>query len=499
MRNIKIFSTAVMLVSIFQLSLATERAVDVKALVGATEAFLEELAAFEDLSLAVMVAHEGRPVLARAYGLANRSFDVPNRVDTRFNLASMNKMFTAAAIMQLVQQGKLRLNDKVGDHIPEYPNEAVRNNITVYQLLTHTAGMGNIFGPRYNRTPVNRFQSVDDYLPLFAEDDLRFAPGSKYEYSNAGYIVLGCLIEKITGRDYFSYVKENVFLPAGMTDTDYYDVQYPIPNLAIGYSRSASRSDHYEYKTTEYMKMTKGGPAGGGYSTVGDLIRFGEALFGNRLLDEEHTNLMTTGKVSVDDLPQGGRYGFGLVEQVIHGHRIVGHSGNLSGIRSSLKIYVDDGISLAVLSNVDRDQGAEELERFVQERITGATDYTKAYLMNSKMARIAVLEGYDAAVSRYNDVRNNFDLSEAFINARGLQALKRVNEAGAIALFRLNVFAFPDSSSAHASLAAGYARAGNIEKAASHYRLAIEIDPTSERAKEGLKEIETEDHSGREE
>jgi CubicO group peptidase (beta-lactamase class C family) len=469
--------------------LGGEGAVDVEGLAEATEAFLEELSGYEEVSLALMIARDGVPVLARAYGLANRSFGVPNRVDTRFNLASMNKMFTAVAVMHLVQQGRLHLDDSVGDHIPDYPNEAVRTGVTVYQLLTHTAGMGNIFGTRYSQTPVNRYRSVSDYLPLFVSDDLAFTPGSRYEYSNAGYILLGYLVENVTRQDYYTYVKDNVFSPAGMKDTDCYDVQYPIPNLAIGYSRSASRSEEHEYKTIEYMKMTKGGPAGGGYSTVGDLIKFGDALFNDVLLDSVHTELMTTGKVDVDDLPQGGRYCFGLVEQVINGHRIVGHSGNLSGIRSTLKVYVDDDISIAILSNFDRDQGAEELEYFIQDLITGGTEFTRTYLNTCEMIRTVVLDGYEYAAGKYTGTMGGTQVYEYYINSRAYRLLGKGENDRAIDLFRFNAFAFPNSSNAHDSLAEAYMLTGYNEKAIHHYRRALEIDPESESAIEALKNL----------
>jgi D-alanyl-D-alanine carboxypeptidase len=489
MRRTSILLATVMLISSARLALGATFTVDVERLVTATESFLEELNEYEELSLALMITKDGVPVLEKAYGLANRSFGIPNRIDTKFNLASMNKMFTAVAIMQLVQKGELDLDDKVGDHIPDYPNEEVKKSVTVYQLLTHTAGMGNIFGPRYDQTPVNRFQNVDDYLPLFVSDSLRFTPGSKYEYSNAGYIVLGYLIEKITGKDYYSYVKDNVLVPAGMENTDYYDVQYPISNLAIGYSRSASRSKEYEYKTIEYMKMTKGGPAGGGYSTVRDLIRFGEALFGNVLLDKSHTEMLTTGKVPVGDLPEEGKYCFGLAEQDINGHRIVGHSGNLSGIRSTLKIYVDDGLSVAILSNFDRDQGAEELEYFIQEQIAGETEFTKALLTNNEMVRITVLEGYESAVEKYNAVRDDIPLSEDIINGRGHQLLRKGRYDKAIGLFRFNVFVFPNSSNANASLAGAYMTAGDNENAIKYYKRTLEINPESEGAIAALKKL----------
>jgi CubicO group peptidase (beta-lactamase class C family) len=461
---------------------------DVKKVVEDTEKFLEELDRYEELSLAVMIAKDGVPVLEKAYGLANRSFGAQNRVDTKFNLASMNKMFTAIAIMQLVQQGKLNLEGLVGDYIPDYSNEEART-VSIYQLLTHTAGMGNIFNPLYNKTPVNRFQAVADYLPLFIDDPLRFTPGSKYEYSNAGYILLGHLIETVSGQDYFSYVKENIFIPAGMQDTDCYDVQYPIPNLAIGYSRSKSKSDQYEYKTIEYMKMTKGGPAGGGYSTVGDLVRFGEALFGNMLLDKKHTDLTTTGKVPVDDIYQGGEYCFGLLEQKINGYRIIGHSGNFSGTRSSLKIYPEEGLSIAILSNFDRGQGAEELEYYIRERINGETDFTRKYLQTKRMIRNIELRGYTSAVKEYERIRGEVRFYESLINARGYFLLKKGKHDKAIDLFEFNVTVFPESSNAHDSLGEACMKIGNKNKAIKHYKRALEIEPGLESASEALKKL----------
>jgi len=285
-----------------QLSVAQDKKVDINKLVNNTEKFLKELNNYKELSLAVIIAKNGKPVLKKAYGFANRSFNIPNKIDTKFNLASNNKMFTAVAIMQLVQKGKLKLDDKIGMHIPDFPNDEVKNKVAVYQLLTHTAGMGNLFGSlNYGKIPRNKYQRVIDYFPLFINDSLRFAPGSKYEYSNAGYILLGYLIEKVTGQDYYSYIKENIYDVADMKNTDCYDVQYPIPNIATGYTKSGLKSDEYEFKTIEFIKMTKGGPAGGGYSTVEDLIKFSKALRSNVLLNKEFTELHTTGKVNVDD------------------------------------------------------------------------------------------------------------------------------------------------------------------------------------------------------
>jgi D-alanyl-D-alanine carboxypeptidase len=175
-----------------------------------------------------------------------------------------------------------------------------------------------------------------------------------------GFIaLLGYLIERISGQDYYTYVRENLFSPAGMINTDCYDVEYPIPTLAIGYTKSGAKPG--SYRKNEYMKMTKGSPAGGGYSTVEDLLHFSNALINNELLNEEYTRLATTDKVEVDDVYEGGMYCYGFLEQNINGHRIFGHSSYLSGIRSTLNIYPEIGYTVAILSNFDRGMGAEEL------------------------------------------------------------------------------------------------------------------------------------------
>jgi tetratricopeptide (TPR) repeat protein len=237
------------------------------------------------------------------------------------------------------------------------------------------------------------------------------------------------------------------------------------------------------------MKMTKGGPAGGGYSTVGDLVRFGEALFGNKLLDEKHTDLATTGKVPVDDIYQGGEYCFGFLEQVINGHRIIGHSGNFSGIRSTLKIYPDEGISIAILSNFDRDQGAEELEYYIREKINGETDFTRSYLLTKRMIRTIELSGHSAAVEEYERSPGDVQLYEELVNARGYWSLQKNKCVRAIELFKFNVTAFPKSDNAHDSLAEAYLKTGNNKMAIQHYKKALELEPGLESASEALKKL----------
>jgi CubicO group peptidase (beta-lactamase class C family) len=309
-------------------------------------AYVEKLAKGGRFSGAVLVVKDGTPIFEEAAGLASRAWSAPNRVDTKFNLGSMNKMFTAVAIAQLYEKGKLDLDDKVGRFLPDFPNAEVREKVTVRHLLSHTSGLGGLFGPKFDEKKLG-IREVRDYLPLIAEEKLEFEPGSKWSYSNSGFELLGAIVEKASGENYFAYIRKHVYAPAGMKDTDCYDVDRDIPNLASGYTRDEQDGS---WATNIFLSVVRGGPGGGGYSTVGDLGRFAAALKRGKLLKPATVKELITGK---NDTPFGGRYGFGFHDASVHGHRVVGHSGGFRGISSNLDIFWDDGWVVAVLANVD--------------------------------------------------------------------------------------------------------------------------------------------------
>jgi CubicO group peptidase (beta-lactamase class C family) len=201
---------------------------------------LDELAAQDEFSGTVLIAKNGKLLFAHAYGYANHAFKVPNKLDTKFNLGSMGKMFTAVSILQLAQAGKLSLDDKLIKLVPDYPDKDIASKITIYQLLTHTSGLGDMFNEQYQDTPKDKFDTIQAHLPLFTGKPLLFEPGTKWSYSNAGFIVLGLVIERVSGQSYYEYVREHVFKPAGMTSTDNYKPHDDVPNLAIGGSARAS-------------------------------------------------------------------------------------------------------------------------------------------------------------------------------------------------------------------------------------------------------------------
>ena len=317
------------------------------------EEFLGKEASADRFSGAVLFAREGTPLFSKAYGLANKANGVPNRVDTKFNLGSMNKMFTAVAIAQLAEAGKLSFTDPLVKHLPDYPNKDVAEKVTLHHLLTHTSGIGDYFTQKFMETSKDRFRTIRSYFPLFVDKPLEFEPGKKFRYSNAGFMILGAVVEQVSGQNYFEYVREHIYRPAGMVNTDAYEMDYDTPNLAIGYTRQGVKSGTPGgRKNNLYMHVVKGGPAGGGFSTVEDLLRFDVALRTHRLLDAKHTDLLLTGKV---DPGRGGhaRYGYGFSIDDVKGTRIAGHGGGFPGINSDLAMYLDKGYTVAVMSNYD--------------------------------------------------------------------------------------------------------------------------------------------------
>jgi D-alanyl-D-alanine carboxypeptidase len=331
-----------------------------------------DFAASRDLfSGVVLVAQESHIVFQKAYGMAEKSFKSPNRVDTKFNLGSLDKMFTGVAIGQLVAQHKLSFNDTLASVLPDYPNSAVASKVTIHQLLTHTSGLGEVLQPEM-REKKKKYAALRDYFPLFVNDPLQFEPGSKWRYSNAGYIVLGAVIEKLSGQSYFDYVRQHIFVPAGMKDTGSFELDQVVPKLAAGYGRFEDDILGIGPRRNNAVFLGyKGNSAGGGYSTAPDLLRFATALREHRLLSAELTEKVTAGKVQAE----GDWYGYGFWQWQRFGHSdIRGNSGGgpNSGIDSELQIFWNGPYTVIVMSNYDAPGGttlARSISQFLSHQI----------------------------------------------------------------------------------------------------------------------------------
>jgi len=303
-------------------------------------------AAADEYSGVVLVAHEGKPLLLKAWGLACKEFEVPNHVDTKFNLGSINKIFTRLAITQLSEKGKLSLDDKLGKYLTDYPSADARAKVTIRQLLEMQSGIGDFFGKKFDATPKDAFRHNSDFLPMFADQPLAFEPGTQRQYSNGSYIVLGEIVSRVSGIDYYSYVRRNIYEPAGMTNTDSYEADVPVPNLAEGYTRiwEGMARERGPRRKNIYSRPARGSAAGGGYSTAEDLLRFVIALTSDKLLSPAYTEWIMTGvePSSARKAPQGPRTRGGL-----------GLAGGAPGINALLDVDRETGYTVIALGNYD--------------------------------------------------------------------------------------------------------------------------------------------------
>ena len=296
---------------------------------------VDSLARLGQFSGVVVLSKDGVPIYQTARGLSDRERAIANNLETAFNIGSINKIFTQIAIRQLSDAGRIDVDSTLAKYWPDYPNKEVAGRVTIRQLLRHSSGIGgNIFAAPSGgkRNDIRRLQ---DYLPLFVNEPLQFEPGTKQAYSNAGYVVLGLLVERLSGEDYYSYVRKHIFEPAGMTRTGSFAVDSLPPNTAIGYTRgdeNAPRSTPV-HRNTEDLPG-RGSSAGGGYSTAGDLLRFVKAL-------REHR------------IPSGPPAGVGI-------------AGGSGGMNALLEGDLPGGYDLVVLANLDP-PAAERVSRMTRE------------------------------------------------------------------------------------------------------------------------------------
>ena len=305
---------------------------DDRKLVSAVRPFLEEQARVAEFSGVVLIAKNGGVLFHEAYGRADREKDIPNLRDTKFNLGSINKNFTRAAIHILERQGKLSLSDPIGKFLPDYPNPDAAKKVTVRHLLDMASGIGDFFGPRYDQTPKDKIRTLRDYLPLFADQPLEFEPGTGNRYSNGGYLVLGLIIEKASGLDYYTFVRENIFKPCGMENTDSYARDANTPNLAKGYTQDGTAKGGRVQNLATLPG--RGSSAGGGYSTAEDMLAYVLAL--------------KDGKIFLPDIAGG-----------------LGIAGGAPGINAAVEWDPRSGYIVIVLGNLDPPAAVRTARRIV--------------------------------------------------------------------------------------------------------------------------------------
>jgi CubicO group peptidase (beta-lactamase class C family) len=329
--------------------------------------YLRELS-YPEFSGVVLLAKGDNVLFEKAYGYSSIEYEEKNTVNTLFNIASITKTMTAVAALQLVDKGLLDLDTPVGEYLPDYPNHRVRDSVTTYQLLTHTSGLNNFLVDDFKDMGKLNLKDTKDYLPLFASKPLLFTPGSKYSYSAAGYVVLGLLIEKLSGESYHGYMESHVYERAGMERTIAIPIDSMVENKASGYTSYFGESSHLS-KNDSYFGYAN--PAGFYYSTAEDLLSFFNALKDYQLISEELTKKM------MSPLVKGyyTNYGFGISVDKRWEQTIVGHTGGWYGVQCELMHFEKDEITAIILSNVDTAEG---------EGMNKISNYIKHVLANKQ-------------------------------------------------------------------------------------------------------------------
>lgn len=357
---------------------------------GTLEQFVRHLASQDQFSGTLLVARGTRPVLLQAYGQANKAKNLPNRPDTIYALGSVTKSFTALAIMQLAQQGKLAVQDHLGKYLSGFP-PAIANTVTIDQLLTHTSGMGDVLrNPQFqseSATWTSGEQTMEGLLDILRQQPpLMFTPGTQWHYSNSGYDVLGEIVQQVSGQSYYDYIRQHIFQAAGMSQTDFYTrpqrEQNPLfahPYSLVGGqfvlpSRGPDGPKNGSHVDVSNMVEYIGYPSGSAYSTVEDMLRYSQALQTYQLLNEASTKLLMAGKIKTPLFPnhQSDQYAYGLSDSLVNGQRIVWHNGGSGGIATEFDMYPTLGWTVIILSNYDPDQYMQSLVTEEENLVTKA-------------------------------------------------------------------------------------------------------------------------------
>ena len=302
----------------------------------------------------LLVARRGKILLDQSLGLADRESGAAVTAATRFRIGSMNKMFTAIAILQLVEAGKISLSDPLAKYLPDYPNKELASKVTIRHLLMHTGATGDIFGPGYDSYRL-ALRDHDDYIKHFGARPLLKEPGSGFQYSNYGFVLLGAVIERVSGMSYYDYVDKKVFLPAGMKDTGSLPEEVDVPQRSKGYMRREGA-----WKPNTDTLPYRGMSAGGGYSTTHDLLAFAQALESGKLVSKALLDQATEAAGS------GDGYGLGFMHDGEGVSRMFGHNGGAPGMTGALWIYPNAGYVVVGLSNLDLDAATRPMIFFTR-------------------------------------------------------------------------------------------------------------------------------------
>lgn len=438
-----------------------------------------------EINGAVLVSEGGKVIYAKGIGYADMENKIPNNPDTKFRLASITKQFTAALILQLVEEGKIKLDGKLSDYLPYYRKD-IGNKITIHQILSHTSGLTNYTdNSAFMMSPdaVKKTEPKDFILKYCSDSTLKFEPGTDWAYSNSGYFILGAVLEEVTGKKYGDLLEERIFGPLGMTNSGYDQSDKTYENKAKGYENNFAG-----VSPARDIDMTIPFAAGSIYSTVNDMFKWDQSLYTNKILSDASREKMFTPVLN------SYGYGFGIVEREINGtvKKIITHSGGIFGFNTLITRFVEDNNVIIVLNNY-YDASSGPLTGGIAGILYGKNAPQPKEDLTKILIKLIKDNGIDAAVTEIKKLKEDkekYKSSEGNINNLGYMMLQQGKVKEAVGIFKLNVEWYPESFNVYDSYGEALAAAGDIDNAIINYKRSIELNPNNEGGKEMLKKLE---------
>lgn len=448
---------------------------------------LDKYTKYGQFNGSVLVADNGKVIYKKGFGMANMEWDIPNAPDTKFRLGSITKQFTSMLIMQLVAEGKVDLQANISEYLPEYP-EANANKITIHHLLTHTSGIPNYTSfPNFFKELSRNPYTPTEMLAWFADAALEFTPGERFAYSNSGYIVLGAIIEKVTGKSYEEVLQQKIFDSLKMKNSGFDHYKTVLKKRASGYEMKGDIPEN-----APYIDMSSPYAAGALYSTVEDLYLWDQALYTEKLLPKQYRDMMFERYISAF----GQHYGYGWVtgeipigntEETV---QVITHGGGINGFNTLITRIPADK-SLVVLLNNTGGAPLDEITRGINAILKAKTyDLPKESLSNLVLNKI-LEKDLNAGLEFYkkNKDSKQYSFKESEMNSIGYTLLKSGKKNEAAAIFKLNMEAFPDSYNVYDSYAEVLMEQGKNDLAIANYKKSIELNPTNQNGIDMLKKL----------
>ena len=435
----------------------------------------------------ILVAENGQIIYKTGIGLANMEWGIPNQPDTKFRIASITKQFTAALILQLVEENKVKLDGKIIDYLPDYRHDT-GGKVTLHHLLNHTSGIPSYTNlPRFFQHESRTRYSVDEFVKKFASGDLEFEPGSQFAYSNSGYYLLGVIIETLTGKFYEEAMKKRIFDPLGMKNSGYDWHATILQNRAAGYQKTLDG-----FVNAPYYDMSLPYASGALYSTVEDLYLWDQALYTDKVLSSTSKELMF--KPGLSD------YGYGFfIRKVPIGRlqgnvKMVQHAGGINGFNTLIVRLVDTQHLIVLLDNTSQGRYHRQITHSVINIL-----YDQPYEAPKKSIAEALYpffaqKGVEAAIASYRTLKvsdaDTYDFSTDELNLLGYQLLGTNKIKDAIKIFKLNIEVYPKNSNPYDSLGEAYLADGNEALALQYYQKTLELNPDNPNAVAVVRQLE---------